>query len=50
MRQWPGYPAELPIYLLAPQTPSPDAAALSDYLISERGQRLISRGYAPAQP
>jgi phosphate transport system substrate-binding protein len=50
MRQWPGYPAELPIYLLAPQAPSPDAAALRAYLLSDRGQRLLSRSYAPAQP
>ncbi len=49
-RQWPGYPAELPIHLLAPQTPSPDADALRAYLLSAPGQRLISRSYAPAQP
>jgi len=48
MRQWPGYPAELPIYLLTPESLSPDAAALADYLLGDRGQRLISRSYAPA--
>lgn len=49
-RQWPGYPAELPIYLLAPETPSPDAVALRDFMLSARGQRLVSRSYAPAKP
>lgn len=50
MRHWPGYPAELPIHLLTPATPSPDAAALRDFLLSARGQRLVSRSYAPAKP
>lgn len=50
MRQWPGYPAELPIHLLTPATPSPDAAALRAYLLSTRGQRVASSSYAPAKP
>lgn len=50
MRQWPGYPAELPIYLLAPESVSADAATLREYLLGARGQRLISRSHAPAGP
>ena len=49
MRQWPGYPAELPIYLLTPESISPNAAALRAYLLGERGQQLVSRSHAPAQ-
>jgi phosphate transport system substrate-binding protein len=47
-RQWPGYPAELPIHLLTRPTPEPDAAALRDWLLSARGQRVISQRYAAA--
>jgi phosphate transport system substrate-binding protein len=46
-RQWPGYPAELPIYLLTPPTPEPETATLRDWLLSARGQRVISQRYAP---
>lgn len=47
-RQWPGYPAELPIHLLTPATPTQETAALRDWLLSQRGQRMISQRYAPA--
>ncbi|HSN76816.1 MAG TPA: substrate-binding domain-containing protein, partial [Anaerolineae bacterium] len=38
-RQWPGYPAELPIHLLTPITPAPEIAVLRDWLLSPSGQR-----------
>lgn len=47
-RQWPGYPAELPIHLLTPVTPAPEIAALRDWLLSARGQRVVSQRYAPS--
>jgi hypothetical protein len=47
-RQWPGYPVELPIHLLTPPTPEPETATLRDWLLSARGQRVISRRYAAA--
>jgi phosphate transport system substrate-binding protein len=47
-RQWPGYPAELPIHLLTPTTPAPEIAVLRDWLLSPSGQRLVSQRYAPA--
>jgi phosphate transport system substrate-binding protein len=46
-RQWPGYPAELPIHLVTPPTPTPEIAALRDWVLSARGQRAISQRYAP---
>jgi phosphate transport system substrate-binding protein len=46
-RQWPGYPAELPIHLVTPPTPTPEIAALRDWLLSASGQRAISQRYAP---
>jgi phosphate transport system substrate-binding protein len=47
-RRWPGYPAELPIYLLVPPAPTPETAALRDWLLSARGQRVVRQQYAPA--
>jgi len=47
-RQWPGYPAELPIHLLTLPAPAPETAALRDWLLSPRGQRLVGQRYAPA--
>lgn len=47
-RQWPGYPAELPIHLLTPNAPAPDVAALRQFLLGPRGQQLVSQRYAPA--
>jgi phosphate transport system substrate-binding protein len=47
-RQWPGYPVELPIHLLTASTPAPETAALRDWLLGPRGQRLVSQRYAPA--
>jgi len=49
-RGWPDYPAELPIHFLSPTTPAPEVAALFDFMTSQRGQRIISRHYAPIQP
>lgn len=47
---WPDYPAELPIHFLTPTTPAPEVGALFDFMTSPRGQRIISRHYAPIQP
>jgi phosphate transport system substrate-binding protein len=47
-RQWPGYPAELPIHLITPPAPTPETAALRDWLLSASGQRVISQRYDPA--
>jgi phosphate transport system substrate-binding protein len=47
-RQWPGYPAELPIHLLTPNAPPADVAALRAFLLGPRGQRAVSQRYAPA--
>jgi phosphate transport system substrate-binding protein len=47
-RQWPGYPAELPIHLATPPTPTTETATLRDWLLSARGQRVVSQRYAPA--
>jgi len=47
-RQWPGYPAELPIHLSTLPAPTPETAALRDWLLSPRGQRLVGQRYAPA--
>lgn len=46
-RQWPGYPAELPIHLLTLPVAAPESAALRDWLLSPRGQRVVSQRYAP---
>lgn len=46
-RQWPGYPVALPIHLFTSDAPPAEAAALRDYLLSPRGQRMVSRRYAP---
>lgn len=47
-RQWPGYPLELPIYLLTAGAPQADVAALSGFLLGPAGQQVVSRRYAPA--
>ena len=47
-RQWPDYPAELPIYLLTPSAPTPETIALRAWLLSPQGQRIVGQRYAPA--
>lgn len=47
-RRWPGYPLELPIYLLTNDAPPSDVAALRAFLLGTRGQRMVSQHYAPA--
>ena len=46
-RQWPDYPAVLPIHLLTPSAPAPETIALRNWLLSPRGQRVVSLRYAP---
>jgi phosphate transport system substrate-binding protein len=47
-RQWPGYPAQLPIHLLTPDAPAAEVAALRAFVLGPPGQRMISQRYAPA--
>lgn len=45
--QWPGYPLELPLFLLTSTSAAPDVIALRDYVLSSAGQQVVRQRYAP---